>query len=140
VEDWGCGLMMFRNFCRGEYVGIDGSESGANPVIHDLAEYRSDTPGLHMRHVLEHDYRWADILDNALNSFTERMTLILFTPIKDETQDVGYTYEIDVPDIAFKESDIVKRFDTVPGISWTKEHLRTGTWYGEETLYYLEKS
>lgn len=32
-----------------------------------------------MRHILEHNYEWARILDNALASFTQRMAPILFT-------------------------------------------------------------
>jgi hypothetical protein len=36
----------------------------------DLAHYRSNVPGIFMRHILEHNYEWARILDNALASFT----------------------------------------------------------------------
>ena len=27
VEDWGCGTAVFRRFCLGKYIGIDGSKT-----------------------------------------------------------------------------------------------------------------
>lgn len=139
VEDWGCGLANMRHFVRGEYRPLDGSRSAVPDVtIVDLATYRSEVPAITMRHVLEHDYRWAAILDNALASFTVRMALILFTPMVDETTEIGYTKEIGVPDLSFSFDDILRPVAEL-GISVRHETMRTGTWYGEETIFYLEK-
>jgi hypothetical protein len=63
---------------RARYRGIDGSRP-PSPRRSDLASYRSHVPGIFVRYVLEHDYRWAQILDNAVAPFTElhcrRLTL-----------------------------------------------------------------
>ena len=55
-----------------------------------------------MRHILEHNYEWARILDNALASFTERMALILFTPEQEVTEEIAFRSDVGVPDIAFR--------------------------------------
>ena len=86
VEDWGCGMGWMRNFVDGPYVGIDGSKSKFSDKVEDLTKYTSKTEGLFIRHVLEHDWRWEEILHNALSSFTKRMVLVFFTPYADKTQ------------------------------------------------------
>jgi len=62
-----------------------------------------------MRHVLEHNYDWVRILDNALASFNERMVLILFTPERAATQQISFQPVVGVPDIAFRLADITDR-------------------------------
>jgi hypothetical protein len=61
-----------------------------------------------MRHVLEHNDAWADILANAVESFTMRMCLVLFTPFHGETHrwyeesfggDPIPTYRFALPDL-----------------------------------------
>lgn len=81
VEDWGCALAYARNFRKGAYRGIDGTP-GAADVIADLSTYRSKVEGVHMRGILEHNYDWRVILDNALESFTKRMSLMLYVPLQ----------------------------------------------------------
>src|SRR5665213_1564617 len=74
VEDWGCGLGWLRKFISEEaYLGVDGSHSPFADVIDDIATRQTSCEGLVMRHVIEHNYNWADILDNAVNSFTKRL-------------------------------------------------------------------
>jgi hypothetical protein len=81
VEDWGCGACYARNFLNEtSYFGIDGSPSPWTNLVEDLVSYRSETPGIFMRHVLEHNWKWSKILDNAISSFQRRMVLIIFTP------------------------------------------------------------
>jgi hypothetical protein len=46
-----------------------------------------------MRHILEHNYEWARVLDNALASFTQRMALILFTPERETTQEIAFQHD-----------------------------------------------
>lgn len=113
VEDWGCGKGWLRTLVEDErYRGIDGSASPLADEVVDLAEYRSEVPGLFMRHVLEHDWRWEQILDNAIASFTERMVLILFSPLQNETREIGRESMVHVPVIGFRLEDITERFDS----------------------------
>lgn len=137
VEDWGCGLGWMRQFIPGEYVGIDGSKSPYVDKVVDLATYRSQTPGLFMRHVLEHDYRWRQILQNAVDSFTHRTVLVIFTPLQDETQTLNFAEDPGVPDIGFCLEDLAEFFT---GTIWRHETLETSTQYGTETIFYLEKT
>jgi hypothetical protein len=112
VTDWGCGKGWLRTLVEDErYRGIDGSASPFADEEVDLAEYRSSSSGVFMLQVLEHDWRWAQILDNALASFTERMALILFSPLGDETREVGRESMAAVPVIGFRLQDITERFD-----------------------------
>jgi hypothetical protein len=136
VEDWGCGKGWLRTLIEpGRYVGVDGSVTPFADVVADLAEYRSATPGLFMRHVLEHNDRWADILDNAAASFTQRMALIIFTPLVRHTRQIAWSDDPGVPDIAFNLSDLTNRF----GCDWTHETLATNTQYGAETVFRLAR-
>ena len=137
VQDWGCGYGWFGLMHTGPYVGIDGTRSRWCETVADLAEYRSSTPGLMLRHVLEHEPRWARVLDNAVASFTERMCLVLFTPLGDRTtvlaEDVG---GLGVPDISFRLGDIT---DRLAGCRWSVETVPTATAYGVETVLRVEK-
>jgi hypothetical protein len=139
VADWGCGLQNARHYILGEYIPLDGSRSGhEDTIIVDLAEYRGESEGIFMRHVLEHDYRWAKILDNALDSFTKRMALILFTPMAESTREIGFTEEMPCPDLSFSMEDILGPVRERK-IAVRHENMPTGTWYHEETIFYLEK-
>lgn len=104
VEDWGCGPAYSRKYRKGIYKGIDGTE-GYCDLVSELTEYKSKTPGLFMRHVLEHNREWKKILENALDSFTERMSLIFFTPWADKTHVVHEWQSI--PFISFNRQEIV---------------------------------
>lgn len=139
VEDWGCGLGWSRRYFRaGQWRGIDGSKSPTVSEVVDLAQYRSQVPGILMRHVLEHNDDWAMILDNALNSFTERMALILFTPMAEKTGVIAWNCGYEVPDISFRALDLESRF---PGnVDFRDvEDLHTNTLYGVERIYYLAR-
>lgn len=139
VEDWGAGGGYLTRYVEPErYRGIDGSHSPFADEIADLTEYRSETPGLFMRHLLEHNLDWAAILDNALASFTERMALILFTPLVDCTRVIAWQDEHDVPDIAFALGDLTDPLEAV-GAQWRADTLVTEAYYGTETIIYAEK-
>ena len=107
VEDWGCGLGAFQTYCTGRYTGIDGTESPAVDVIADLTAYRSTSPGILLRHVLEHNHAWRKVLDNALASFTGRLAVVLYTPLCPQTwvrlEDAG---GLGVPEICFRLDDL----------------------------------
>lgn len=137
VEDWGSGAGWFSRFVSAErYRGIDGSKSPFTHIYADLAYYKSDVPGIFMRHVIEHDYRWAQILENAVASFRERMVLITFTPLVRETKVLSTEEEINVPNIAFSLRDL-GRFISVYTVKW--QTLHTATQFGVENIFFLQK-
>lgn len=137
VEDWGCGKGWFRRFRRDGYSGVDGSWSPFADVVADLVTYRSSVPGVFMRHVLEHNYDWAAILDNAVASFTERMVLVTFTPFSDRTHEITFAPDPGVPDMSFRLSDLTDRFGDA---TWRCEELQTATQYGVEAIFFLERA
>lgn len=105
VEDWGCALCHAKRYREGAYRGVDGTPGKAD-VIADLSDYLSVTTGLFMRHILEHNLDWRIILDNALESFTQRMSLILFLPTAEK--DIVHDRGDDPPDIWLCERDLMK--------------------------------
>jgi hypothetical protein len=105
VEDWGCGPAYSKQYRRGVYTGVDGTPGFCDRVA-DLREYRSDVDGIFMRHVLEHNHDWQKILDNAIASFRERMSLIFFSPWVEQTHVDNENDGIIV--LAFNKEDILK--------------------------------
>lgn len=137
VEDWGCGGGALSEWIHRDhsvrYRGIDGSDT---PFAHehaDLREYRSVTEGIVVRHVLEHNYDWRVILDNAVASYTKRLAVVLFTPLVGETHVLNTEPEYgDRPVIAFALRDLLDAYgDVVPDIVTV-----TSPWshFGSETL------
>ena len=105
VEDWGCGPAYSRQYRKGNYTGIDGTP-GFCEVVDDLRTRLSDVDGIFMRHVLEHNHDWQKILDNAIASFRERMSLIFFSPWANETHVANENNGIIV--LEFNKEDILK--------------------------------
>jgi hypothetical protein len=137
VEDWGCGLGWMRNFVPPErYTGVDGSSSRFADRVADLADYRSTADGIFMRHVLEHDYRWERILENAIASFRRRFVLVTFTPYGVETREIAFHEDPGVPDISFAKEDLTSHFR---GLRWQEQTYATDTQYGTETVYLVER-
>ena len=127
VEDWGCGACWLRTLLpSARYRGLDRTASPFCDAVVDLVAYRSRVPGVFMRHVLEHNDAWAQILDNAVASFTERMVLILFTPERSVTET-----------IAFRLADITERFP--PDVTYTAQRISSETQYGGETILLLAR-
>lgn len=109
VEDWGCGGGGFKHYRADGYVGVDSSLSPCRDVEADLGDYRTVTPGILIRHVLEHNDRWPLILANALASFTQRLVIVLFTPF-DTVETTVLLREPDygnVPVISFRPGDLL---------------------------------
>jgi hypothetical protein len=77
VEDWGCGTAVAKRFCRTRYVGVDGSWSKWCDRVANLVQYQSPVDGIFMRHVLEHNWEWEQVLSNAMNSFKKKFALIM---------------------------------------------------------------
>lgn len=134
VEDWGCGYCTFRDHLPegAAYIGLDGSPGYCDHVV-DLEEYVSTTPGIFMRHVLEHNVNWRQIITNAVQSFQHRMALVLFLPPK--MVDTRHSHVDDfgageIPNIHICGKDLVGIFGD------TLHHRET---FRKETIYYLEK-
>ncbi len=137
VEDWGCGKGWFRRLVpAGRYRGIDGSSTPFADEVVDLAVYRSNVEGIFMRHVIEHDYRWSEILANAVASFTRRLVLVVFTPFGAETREIAFADDPGVPDISFCKEDLLAYF---AGLRVTTDDLVTDTQYGVETIFKVER-
>jgi len=133
VEDWGCGTAYGRRFRSGAYKGIDGSVSRFADLITDLRTYRSQADGIFMRHVLEHNHDWRQILAGALESFRRRFVLVIYTPLGDETRVLTHGA---IPDISFARGDLTGYL--APFLA--EEHsLTTDTWYGSETVFCCER-
>jgi hypothetical protein len=141
IEDWGCGAGGFKRFftnVKNQYIGIDGSITPFSNVKADLVTYKSNVPGIYMRHILEHNYEWRKVLENALQSFTERFCLVLFTPFTDATKEIAHNlpHGVDVPDIAFSKDEITKIISD-NGCVFTLESFGTDTGYGVEHIFYI---
>ena len=140
VEDWGCGKGWLRQFIPADlYRGIDGSHSPFVDEIADLRTYRSQTEGVFLRHVLEHNTEWQAVLDNALASATQRLFLAIFTPMAaTTTHQCGQSDDLGVPDISFAIGDLADRIEAA-GFDWTADTFATNTQYGEETVLECER-
>jgi len=140
VEDRGCGGGGFRRVCMSKYVGIDGSKTPFADKIADLCTYRSSVPGIVMRHILELNYQWEQVLRSALDSFQKKFCLILFTPFAEQTREIAHNRAsgVDVPDLSFSRADIEKH---LVGLNWKlMQDLGTKSQYGVEHIYFIWRS
>lgn len=139
IEDWGCGAAWARKFVqRGRYIGIDGSWSMHCDKVVDLRMYRSTADAILMRHVLEHNYDWERILENALASFQKKVALVMFTPFSSgETKSIGSNPEGTIPDLSFKKQDLL---DLIGKFPYTEESVPSATQYGFEHVFYIARS
>ena len=130
LEDWGGGTGYARQFVKkSDYILIDGSWSKFDDKVVELEEYTSDADCILMRHVLEHNYGWEQILRNAVNSFQKKMALVIFTPLAEETciiSDAASRF----PTHSFKCSDLT---DLMSGIVPIIQPVF------KEHIFYLEK-
>lgn len=112
VSDWGCGKGWLRRLIPPVlYHGVDGSASPFADEIADLAEYRTSSPAIVLRHVLEHDYRWREILRNAAAAAEHRLVVILFTPTGEQTTEIAWNEDPGVPDLSFAVADLLAELD-----------------------------
>jgi hypothetical protein len=139
VEDWGCGTgWAKRHFTKSKYVGVDGSWSRFADTVADLRLHRSSCDGILLRHVLEHDYDWHMILENAVRSFTKRLAVVFFMPLEPFTR--LHSAESNGSPILILSREGVMR--TLKGLS-VREEVVSGlehTYpYHEETIFYVER-
>lgn len=141
VEDWGCGKGWFARFVSDEqtYIGLDGSKTPFADKFVDLTTYRSEVDGIFMRHVLEHNYAWPFILENAVASFTQRMALILFTPLTERTIEIAFADDPGVPDLSLGREQLEQIIVDGGAEISTSFAFPSATQYEWETVYLLEK-
>jgi hypothetical protein len=135
IEDWGCGRGGFREHCPGRYIGVDGSQTPYAEKIAELQAYRSSVDGILLRHVLEHNYTWPRVLDNAVASFRKRLCVVLFTPFADTTRELRHNRKsgVDVPDLALSAAEIEAHFK---GLEWILiKDIKTTSQNGIEHVY-----
>jgi len=135
IQDWGCGVAFAKTLVKkAQYLGVDGSWSPMADVIVDLREFRCETDGILLRHVLEHNYDWKKVLENALASFRKKLVIVLFTPFSETTREIAMN-DIGVPDISFRKDDLL---EYLSGMRWSEESLvPSDTQYGVEHLFYV---
>lgn len=87
IADWGGGTGLAARFVReSAYRVIDGSLSLANTELIDLADCTSVSDCIMMRHVLEHNYNWQNVLKNLVKRFNRRAAIAIGTPLETETR------------------------------------------------------
>lgn len=82
VADWGGAGGAFGRYLPAavRYTVVDGTVQGTpGQVLADLTSYRVPSDGILLRHVLELNDRWRDILANALAAFRRRLVIVTFT-------------------------------------------------------------
>jgi len=136
VADWGCGKGWLRRFVT-DYHGVDGSATPFADEVADLAAYRTPSPVVVIRHVLEHDYRWRDILRNAAAAAGQRLAIVLFTPTGDHTHEIAWNDGPGVPDLSFALTDILGELGAFD-VHVTTLHSPT-TQYKLETVLLCER-
>lgn len=141
VADWGCGGGNFSRFVdAARYIGVDGSKTWAVDVVADLEEYHGESDGIFLRGVLEHNYRWEKVLDNALAAFRKRMALVFFSPWHTGPEDafeLQFEAGFEVPTLAFRRGAIEAK---LAGLTF--ELLEIGapsSAYGSDRVFLIEK-
>jgi hypothetical protein len=135
VEDWGCGKGYFQTIHIGDYFGIDGSETPFANHVEDLTTYKSDSESILLRHVLEHDFNWLKIWENALQSARSRIALILFTPlVNGETKQQDFDQSVGVPDLSPDCNQILICALKAGKELLHVEHIKSETRYGKESI------
>jgi hypothetical protein len=144
IEDWGCGVGGFKRLFSNEdlhkYTGIDGSKTPIADKKEDLTKYISNVDGIYMRHVLEHNYDWKLILENACKSFNKKMCLVLFTPFSNVSKEIAHNLKhgVDVPDLSFNKDELLSIFEK-HNITHELKTIESNTGYRCEHIFYLNK-
>ena len=141
IEDWGVWGGGFLRF-RPDAIGVDGSSTPyAKKTNVDLKTYKSDCECINLRHVLEHNYSWEDILINVLSSSKRKITIVTFTPFSEnETKEIAHNKEhgVDVPDLSLDKKKFFEIINSFSPKSVTVEILKTKSGYGQEEIFYIE--
>lgn len=132
VEDWGCGLGFAKRFLpHTRYIGIDGSPNPHVDVVTDLRFYRSAAEGILLRHVLDHNWCWEQILSNAIASFRRQMAIVIWLPMVQGEAVHDATNFLGTPDLRIPADRLEAM---LAGLWWRKHECESG-----ETVYLVRK-
>ena len=141
VEDWGCGAGGFLRY-RPDAIGVDGSDTVfAIKKSIDLSNYISDCESVHIGHVFEHNYKWKDILYNALKSARRKLSITMFIPLSDDTVEIAHNkkHGVDVPDLKISKDEFFSIINDFNPTDIKIESLDTPSGYGKEQIIFITK-
>jgi hypothetical protein len=139
VEDWGTGGGGFKDY-RKNAIGVDGSDTPfADKKFIDLTNYISNCDGIYMRHVLEHNYEWQKILNNAIKSATKKVCVVMFIPFSEDDTKLLRNNSIDVPDLSISKAEFYNIIKQYPNIQYESVEYVTKTQYNYEQIIYIKK-
>lgn len=142
VEDWGCGSGGFMYY-RPDAIGVDGSDTVfAKKKFVNLCEYFTHCESIHIRHILEHDIGWQQILKNAVQGATRKLVVTMFlipveceTHIREQGGASGVDDSVVTLQISRKEFMDILNDDKIESIE--SKVLNTGSCYGTEEIFYI---
>lgn len=147
IEDWGGGTGWARKFVvSSSYRNIDGSPHPNVDEVVDLATYKSSGYNILLRQVLGcAGSEWKKILRNAVQSFENKLCIVIGTPLVETTQegnqepvvlaDGTETGEY-IQEYYFKKEDIINNFSD---FNITEEIINTNQYYGQDWIIYVER-
>lgn len=142
IEDWGVGAGGFLNHCP-KAIGVDGSDTPfAIKKGVDLCTYVSECEGVHLRHVLEHNYEWTKILENALKTASKKICITFFIPLNEgDTIELAHNRDhgVDVPDLSISRDEFDSIVANYKPESIDVDILETKTGYEVEIVCKITK-
>ena len=139
VEDWGVGSGGFLRY-RKDAIGVDGSDTCfAYKKFVDLTDYKTECDGIHIRHVLEHNYKWEKILSNAIISAKQKICIVLFVPFSESETKELTVYSNGIPDLSLNKEKFFSKINEYKPKSIEIEELETDTQYKKEILIKITK-
>ena len=136
VEDWGCGEGYFKYLYGTSTLSVDDKDGAWTDKAVNFSSYTSQTPGILLRHMIEHRYDFRSIMANANKSFTEVLVLILFTPMDRKTRELAWNSGEGLPLISFSHADVRSFF---PECRVTWKDIRSNTQFGHERVYTVRR-
>ena len=141
IEDRACGSGGFMKY-RPDAIGIDGSITPFAKVKADLQEYVSDVEAIHLRHCLEHDHHWEQILENCIVSAYYKICITFFVVPTDEPTRViaqGNAVGVDdsIPTIHINRQEFLNVLYSFPKIRLIETKVIPGSCYGQEELWFI---
>ena len=133
VADWGGGTGALGHFLPRSvrYRVVDGTLQTTDQALFDLETFREPADGIALRHVLDINLGWREILINALGAFRRRMVVITFTPDARET--TVRKFKSGWPILHFDPADLRARLQ--PYVVRDEAVMTSHP----ERIYYLEK-
>ena len=138
VEDWGCGRGAFTLFRKKPIIGVDGTQTPYVHKVADLQHYTSDVEGILLRHVLEHNDNWKDVLTNAINSAKKKLCIVLFIPLSENgTEEISRAEDTNIPGLSIDKTEFLECFSHLKYVHAGR--LYTDANYRNEHVFYITK-